>query len=301
MISDRFMTDFKKLNPSQYGEALDMEDKVEKFRNSLLQHGSKNNRVYLMKVDPEDCPVVINHAAMQAAAHNYTKIFAKVPESCKPYFEEKTFIQEAKVPRLFNDLEDGYFFSKFMSVDRQHEQQKTTVKEVIETAQKKGPQGAKQRTLPEGLSWRVMNKNDVGEMARLYKQVFPTYPFPIDDPAYLSSTMDENLIYHGIFNGSELIALSSAEVDFNGGHVEMTDFATLPDYRGQGLATFLLDRMEEDVRSGGIQTAYTIARAYSFGMNITFAKHGYQYAGTLVNNTQISGQLESMNVWHKHL
>ncbi|NIP49233.1 MAG: GNAT family N-acetyltransferase [Phycisphaerae bacterium] len=104
-----------------------------------------------------------------------------------------------------------------------------------------------------------------------------------------------------MFNGDELVALSSAEVDFNGGNVEMTDFATLSDYRGQGLATFLLDRMEEDVRSGGIQTAYTIARAYSYGMNITFAKHGYQYAGTLVNNTQISGQLESMNVWHKHL
>ena len=36
-------------------------------------------------------------------------------------------------------------------------------------------------------------------------------------------------------------------------------------------------------------------------MNITFAKHGYSFAGTLTNNTQISGQLESMNVWYKAL
>jgi hypothetical protein len=36
-------------------------------------------------------------------------------------------------------------------------------------------------------------------------------------------------------------------------------------------------------------------------MNITFARAGYRYAGTLVNNTQICGQLESMNVWYKPL
>ena len=50
-----------------------------------------------------------------------------------------------------------------------------------------------------------------------------------------------------------------------------------------------------------IITAYTIARAISFGMNITFAKNGYKYSGTLKNNTNISGKLESMNVWYKYL
>ncbi|MEZ4485255.1 MAG: hypothetical protein R2864_11955 [Syntrophotaleaceae bacterium] len=36
-------------------------------------------------------------------------------------------------------------------------------------------------------------------------------------------------------------------------------------------------------------------------MNITFAKHGYSYGGTLTNNTQISGDLESMVVWYKRI
>jgi beta-lysine N6-acetyltransferase len=36
-------------------------------------------------------------------------------------------------------------------------------------------------------------------------------------------------------------------------------------------------------------------------MNKTFAALGYRYGGTLVNNTQICGDLESMNVWHKPL
>ncbi|MFW5803052.1 MAG: hypothetical protein ACOCWJ_03955 [Verrucomicrobiota bacterium] len=51
----------------------------------------------------------------------------------------------------------------------------------------------------------------------------------------------------------------------------------------------------------GLRTAYTIARALSPGMNITVARCGYTFAGTLTNNTNISGQIESMNIWHKSL
>jgi len=36
-------------------------------------------------------------------------------------------------------------------------------------------------------------------------------------------------------------------------------------------------------------------------MNITFSRMGYRYSGTLLNNTNISGRLESMNVWYKFL
>jgi hypothetical protein len=59
--------------------------------------------------------------------------------------------------------------------------------------------------------------------------------------------------------------------------------------------------LEAAVEKLGIKTAYTIARAYSPGMNITFARSGYIYSGTLTHNTQISGKLESMNVWYKAL
>jgi hypothetical protein len=48
-----------------------------------------------------------------------------------------------------------------------------------------------------------------------------------------------------------------------------------------------------------MKTLYTIARSHSAGMNITFAKKGYLFGGTLINNTDISGKIESMNVWYK--
>ena len=81
----------------------------------------------------------------------------------------------------------------------------------------------------------------------------------------------------------------------------MTDFAVLEKYRGNNLACHLLGAMEEKLPELGVKTAFTIARAKSFGMNITFAKSGYTYSGTLVNNTDISGQIESMNVWYKNI
>ena len=98
-----------------------------------------------------------------------------------------------------------------------------------------------------------------------------------------------------------LTALASAEMDCSAGNVEMTDFATLAECRGKGLASILLAHMEKEMAKAGIDTAYTIARAHATGMNIVFARQGYAFAGTLPNNTQIKGDLESMNVWYKHL
>lgn len=278
-----------------------MKDQIEIFGETLIQHGKSNDRAYLMKISPNDCPAVAGYAVTLAMANNYSKIFAKAPAFSLKTFQQKGFIEEAKVPGLFNGEQNGYFLSKYLLPDRRNEREPETVQKVLAAAHSKYIEVVPVPVLEPGFKWRIMNKDDVHEMARLYKLVFESYPFPIDDPDYLARTMDEDVIYHGIWKDDELVALSSAEIDFAGQNVEMTDFATRPDYRGHGLATFLLDQMEQDVRSSGIRTAYTIARAYSFGMNITFAKHGYTFAGTLTNNTQIFGQLESMNVWYKHL
>jgi len=278
-----------------------MIDKIDDYRQSVLQHGSGNDRVYLMKVDPQDCPGVISYALKLARANDYSKIFAKVPDSCRHFFEQEGFLAEASIPELFNGEEAGYFYSKFLKDERHREQKPDTVKNVLVAAENKQAEEPPGFEPDDDFSWRIMTRDDVEPMAELYRQVFASYPFPIDDPCYLAETMDQNLVYHGILNDNELVALSSAEIDFAGRNAEMTDFATRPDCRGQGLATYLLEKMERDVTESGIRTSYTIARAYSFGMNITFAKHGYRYAGTLVNNTQIFGQLESMNVWHKQL
>ena len=189
----------------------------------------------------------------------------------------------------------------YLDPERQKETSSLDLDSIVEAACSKKEQNNGTTSLLEGPVLRQCLPDDVVQMRNLYKKVFPSYPFPIDDPEYIRKTMRDNIVYFGIEKGNELIALSSTEMDTISKNVEMTDFATLPEFRGNGLAGLLLISMEQEMRLRGIYTAYTIARAVSPAMNITFGKAGYSYGGRLVNNTNISGQIESMNVWHKKL
>ncbi|NQU42169.1 putative beta-lysine N-acetyltransferase, partial [bacterium] len=148
---------------------------------------------------------------------------------------------------------------------------------------------------------RRLEDSDAEGTAKVFSQVFESYPFPIHDPVYIRQTMTEHVSYYGILQKDKLIAVSSAEMDEKALNAEMTDFATLPEFRGAGLATALLQEMEKAMAEKGFPTLYTIARSISFGMNITFAKLGYTYSGTLHHNTHIIGSMENMNVWFKRI
>ncbi len=85
-------------------------------------------------------------------------------------------------------------------------------------------------------------------MSKVYREVFPSYPFPIHDPEYLRETMKRHIDYFIVRHGQNIIALSSAEMDQQSKNVEMTDFATLPQYRKQGIAQKLLHEMERNIK-----------------------------------------------------
>ena len=98
-----------------------------------------------------------------------------------------------------------------------------------------------------------------------------------------------------------IVALAASEMDPDNLAAELTDFATLTRHRRQGMASCLLKAMEDEMILQGFKTAYSIARSLSPAMNLTFFKNGYRYSGTLSNNTNIGGRIESMNIWYKHL
>lgn len=277
-----------------------MNDLIVKLGNSLLQHGKFNDRVYLMKLAREDYPQILGDLENLALQHGYTKIFAKVPAFAKGEFIEKGYREEALIPRLNNGKEDVYFLGKYFSKEREKDILAGETKQVLNTVKQKAG-FAEPAGLPRGMTGKICDKSDIFAMAQVYQTVFETYPFPIQDPQYLAKTMDENVIYFGLSCEGKLAALASTEMDLQSQSVEMTDFATLPAYRGKALAAFLLQWMEAEMTKKEIKVAYTIARAVSCGMNITFARGGYRFSGTLINNTNISGNLENMNVWYKFL
>jgi len=277
-----------------------MSDRVETFKNSLIQHGPENDRVYLMKLAREDMPGIVASLERFARLAGYGKIFAKIPEHQKEPFLEAGFEQEGTIPGFYRSHKSAVFLGYYLDDARAKERKTKLVREVLAIAREKAEQ-VDRVALPAGLSCRVAAAEDAEAMAGLYRAVFATYPFPIHDPDYLRRTMAENVVYFGVWEGERLMALSSAEMDVAAGNAEMTDFATHPECRGRGIAQHLLQEMEDEMARRGILALYTIARAYSHGMNITFAKNGYRYGGTLTNNTNISGDLESMNLWYKHL
>ena len=274
-------------------------DKVERLGQSLIHHGQDNNRVYLLKLHPDDLQTITADLDQLAADEGYSKIIAKVPEGEKPAFDAAGYRQEATIPGFFKGREEVAFMAKYFDDQRSQVNQ-----EEMDALAGWLNAGVNESTsiLDERFRISRMAAEDCTQMADLYRQVFESYPFPIFDPAYLEETIrEEQVIYFGVFDGEELVGMSSAELDAKNRNAEMTDFAVLPAYRGNRLAIFLLQRMEAEMAAEGYRILYTICRLISPGMNKTFINSAYHYGGTLVNNTQIAGRIENMNVFFKNI
>jgi putative beta-lysine N-acetyltransferase len=276
-------------------------DRIEKIDGSKVQHGKLSDRVYLMSLSKKSFPEIVDTLEELAGENGYSKIFAKIPDWALPTFERAGHGVEAEIPGFFGGEHDAYFTGKYLEERRERERHPEAVEEVLQAAVEKPPETG-EIVLPAGLEFREAEPEDAGAMAGVYREVFATYPFPIHEPDFIKETMDDGgTRYFGVWDGEDIAALASSEISLAEENAEMTDFATLPGYRGKGLASFLLQAMEEEMREISMKLLYTIARAYSFGMNLTFAKLGYECGGTLTNNTNISGGLESMNVWYKRI
>ncbi len=267
---------------------------------AIIQSGHYNDRIYLMKVGEKSDGLPSALIAM-ATQSGFGKVFAKVPPKCTDQFINAGFVEEALVPGFYNGSEPGFFMAYYLQLKRVVEPEAEAFDAFLEHAVKQKGKYDENRLDRGKFTLRQCSQRDVVQMAEVYKKVFPSYPFPIYDPAYLLEAMSNHVDYFCIEVEGEIVALSSAEMDPKSSNVEMTDFATLPEWRGNGLAAHLLCEMGNRVKARGVKTAYTIARAASPGMNITFSKLGYSFCGRLPNNTNIAGSIESMNVWHKSL
>lgn len=252
-----------------------------------------------MDLHPEDFPHIILDLKKLAEKEGFSKIFAKIPAHFAPSFLGEGYMMEAFVPKFFNGQEDLFFLMYYLDKQRQQPEhmelgafQKLFFHTTNYNLQPLGKEYLLQKLSPE----------DAIKMADVFCHVFETYPFPIFDTDFLIKSMKQDETrYFGIWLNNDLIAISSAECDKKNKNAEMTDFAVLPKHRGQRLAIHLLDYMEKLLREDGYKTFYTIARLHSTSMNKTFYNLGYRYSGTLHNNTQISGKIESMNIWYKNV
>lgn len=217
-----------------------------------------------------------------------------------PLFIADGYLLEGYIPRFYGGEEDVYFMSKFLSSDRLLNIETGQLKELKGLLQEK-PKAKNVSEQSDKYKVFKLDETHIDEVVEIYNEVFKSYPFPIHNPDYIRQTMADNVQYYGATKNGKIAALASSEIDFKGLNAEMTDFATSHQHLGNNLSTLLLQKMENEMKAQGICTLYTIARLNSIPMNKTFLRAGYQYSGTLVKNTNIAGEIESMNILYKHL
>ncbi|WP_419778292.1 putative beta-lysine N-acetyltransferase [Maridesulfovibrio sp.] len=259
--------------------------------------GGYNDRIYLMSLAAEDGPEIVDELINMAVAEDLSKIFAKVPASKSLPFLSSGFEKEAVVPDMF-DGEDGLFLSFYRYLWRKEQSDRAGLDHVLSVAESKKGKG-NVSTLPSSLRMRRLMPEDAHSLAHLYGRTFQTYPFPITNPEFLCQEMEAGVRFMGVYEDARLVGAASAEISSDGYSAEMTDFAVDPGCRKMGIAGALLRALEKDCSESGIKCLFTIARACSYGINSLFSKGDYEFSGRLRNNTNISGKLESMNVWHK--
>ncbi len=280
-------------------QANKMADIIETVNGSIIQHGHHNERIYLMRLNLDDVGGTLATLTKLAKAKGYGKVFARIPLDAWPAFKTAGYRKEAVIPGFYRGQTDGLFVARYFSARR------LVLSNAETTAHLPGKRARAAPAIKPAVAFasqpvETCNPADASEMREVFQQVFESYPFPIHDPDYLKQVMAKGVPYYCIRAGDGIAALAAAEINRECQTVEMTDFATLPAWRKYGMATTLLRHMEKEARRLGIKTAYTIARAASPGINLLFQGNGYQYAGLLVNNTQISGSIQSMAVWYKH-
>ncbi len=265
---------------------------------TVIHHGKNSDRIYLLSRGAATSKELASNLLNKAWQYGYSKIIAKIKGSDLETFINSGYYLEAYIPNFYPDHQDLFIVTYYLTAERATETDIIQYHQVLDTALSRT--GEDRRPGDIAASIRQCTPDDAQAMTMLYKEVFKSYPFPIFEEDYIRRTMHEHIDYYCIESENRLVALASAEIDFTNQAAEMTDFATLYSHRSRGYAFRLLNLMESSARRKGIKTFFTIARACSFGMNITFAKAGYSYGGRLKNNTNIAGKIESMNIWYKN-
>ncbi|UWG98497.1 putative beta-lysine N-acetyltransferase [Dehalobacter sp. DCM] len=153
--------------------------------------------------------------------------------------------------------------------------------------------------LPAGMNLLLLDESFVSPISALLTQTFASYPTPVEDTDYIHTLFQKGDLFAGAIDDGKLVAVAAAYPDLRLRRCEMTDCATLENYRGLSLTLRLLEILENAIKNK-IQSPllfYTLARAQSYGMNRVFHKLGYRCQGRLINNCHIGGAYEDMNLW----
>lgn len=256
-----------------------------------------NKRIKVLNYRIQDWQKAVSWLDRAAGQHQLGKILFNIRRSENHVLENFGYILEGVIPAFFRG-EDALCYSRFTDFDRSKSQYYETEEEIL-TKIKNEQHRAETKELPAGLKVNKIGHEQAGDLVALYRKIFSTYPSPLLNPDYVRKVMNTHVSFWGAFNSDTVISAASAEMDLPNCNAEITDCATLPEYRGQGLLSHLIIILEKEMQAREIGSLYSLARAGSYGMNAALYRLGYEYKGRFINNCHIGGRFEDMNLWTK--
>jgi len=226
------------------------------------------------------------------------KIIANCHKQHLSIFEECEFVVEGIIDGFFQG-EDASCVSFFLDKKRENSLYEQKENRIIDYCVK----SANEFTLTENKNYkfRQAELDDIPQMIQLFQTVFETYPAPVFNREYLQEVMQDHVLFMVAEEKGKIISIASADLDKPHMNAEITDCATYPKHRGRNILSELIFRLEEQLKGNSFTTAYSLSRAQNLGINKSLSKLGYMYRGRLVNNCNICGGYEDMNIWVKTL
>jgi putative beta-lysine N-acetyltransferase len=261
-----------------------------------IQLDPYNSRTRLLDYQG-DAEKIIGAVKRICREHQFGKLICTIHPHDRRSFVDHGFLPEGTISGFFKG-EDAECFSCFFDPGRAISNFLSTEDETISYCTDNDTQDDLPE-ISEGL--RTAQKEDAEKIAVLFKEVFPFYPTPMNEPEYVKKMMDQDVLFKVLEKDGVLASVASADMNQEFLHAEITDCATRASFRGNGYLNQLVFSLENDLRTLGYITAFSLARAQSFGMNVVLSKRGYQYSGRHINNCRIMNGFEDMNIWVKRL
>jgi putative beta-lysine N-acetyltransferase len=278
-----------------------MTETIETIDGALVYHGNMHNRIYFSETTNVDLGILLPKIKDLAKNKRYDKILSRASENRMQVLTSNGYTVEAKIPGLYNGTIDGYFLAEYVNEERHRNDEKSlktiaSVKTIALAANK--PETDSHFEMPTDLNIRKLTSTDFTALEELHEKAYKYHPNQIKDVAHFSNLSSLNHEFYGLFKNNELVVSAILAIHEEEANMEIVDFITHPDYRGQNLSYFLVQDIKKNMVEKSYKTIYTMVRSTSYGLNITFSKHGFILAGTLTNNCVVRDTMESMNVWY---
>lgn len=258
-----------------------------------------NQRIKIIDYQADDLEALVLKVRWIAEANHFDKIICMASRRDWQQFLRYGYVLEA-VLKYYLGGEDAFVVSKFRSQERLSSgclmEEILLIEKLMAT-----PPGQSRQPRPTDHEFRMARREDIPELIELYQSIFETYPSPLIYPSYLETVFQKDSVFAVATREGRIVAAASAEIYPHHRAAELTDCATRPEARGRGLMSHILQMLEDELRRRRFVCAYTMARARSYGMNNVFYRLGYEFQGRLVNNCDIYGAFEDMNIWVKRL